>query len=368
MSRIYIGHLPARCTERDIERFFKGYGRLRDVVLKNGYGFVEFDNEKDADDAVYDLHGRELRGERIIVEHARLPPGSRGGSRRASGRDRRYGPPTRTEYRVVVENLSSRVSWQDLKDMMRKAGDVTYADAHKSARNDGIVEFSAYADMKEAIEKFDGYELYGRRLRVYEDRTNRRSRSGSRRSRSGSRKRRDSNRSRSRDSYRRQKSRSPRRRRDRSESSERQRSTSRSRRESRKRSRELSGGVRSRSATHRSESHHSRDRSLSHHSDKRSVVASRSPSRNGRESSAKNGSDRRSRSRSASVSRSRSRSRSVESRSPVRSRSRSGSRSRSRSVSHHSRSGSERHHTDEEMDNSRRSDYEQDGAGRDSED
>lgn len=24
----------------------------------------------------------------------------------------RYGPPTRTEYRVIVENLSSRVSWQ----------------------------------------------------------------------------------------------------------------------------------------------------------------------------------------------------------------------------------------------------------------
>lgn len=24
----------------------------------------------------------------------------------------RYGPPTRTEYRLTVENLSSRVSWQ----------------------------------------------------------------------------------------------------------------------------------------------------------------------------------------------------------------------------------------------------------------
>ena len=26
--------------------------------------------------------------------------------------NRRYGPPTRTDYRVIVENLSSRVSWQ----------------------------------------------------------------------------------------------------------------------------------------------------------------------------------------------------------------------------------------------------------------
>ena len=41
--------------------------------------------------------------------------GSRGGDR--GGRDRpvwldKYGPPTRTDFRVIVENLSSRVSWQ----------------------------------------------------------------------------------------------------------------------------------------------------------------------------------------------------------------------------------------------------------------
>lgn len=81
MSRVYIGRLPSRCSERDIEKFFKGYGRLRDIVLKTGYGFVEFEDERDAEDAVYDLHGRELKGERIIVEHARLPPG-RGNDRR----------------------------------------------------------------------------------------------------------------------------------------------------------------------------------------------------------------------------------------------------------------------------------------------
>lgn len=35
-------------------------------------------------------------------------------SRSRSGRDK-YGPPVRTEYRLIVENLSSRCSWQDLK-------------------------------------------------------------------------------------------------------------------------------------------------------------------------------------------------------------------------------------------------------------
>ena len=43
-QRVYIGNIPANARERDLEKFFKGYGRLREVVVKNGYGFVEFDD------------------------------------------------------------------------------------------------------------------------------------------------------------------------------------------------------------------------------------------------------------------------------------------------------------------------------------
>lgn len=39
-TRVYIGHLSYHARERDVERFFKDYGRIRDVMLKNGYGFV----------------------------------------------------------------------------------------------------------------------------------------------------------------------------------------------------------------------------------------------------------------------------------------------------------------------------------------
>ena len=33
---------------------------------------------------------------------------------------------------------------KDLKDYMRQAGDVTYADAHRTKRNEGTVEFASY--------------------------------------------------------------------------------------------------------------------------------------------------------------------------------------------------------------------------------
>uniref|UniRef100_A0A8C6P5W3 RRM domain-containing protein n=1 Tax=Nothobranchius furzeri TaxID=105023 RepID=A0A8C6P5W3_NOTFU len=65
--------LSYRAREKDVERFFKGYGKILEVDLKNGYGFVEFDDPRDADDAVYDLNGKELCGERVIVEHTKGP-------------------------------------------------------------------------------------------------------------------------------------------------------------------------------------------------------------------------------------------------------------------------------------------------------
>lgn len=83
MSRVYIGRLSYRAREKDVERFFKGYGKILEVDLKNGYGFVEFDDPRDADDAVYDLNGKELCGERVIVEHTKGPrrDGGYGGGR-----------------------------------------------------------------------------------------------------------------------------------------------------------------------------------------------------------------------------------------------------------------------------------------------
>ena len=44
-------------------------------------------------------------------------------------------------------------SWQDLKDHMREAGDVCYADVYKDGT--GVVEFLRLEDMKYAARKLD---------------------------------------------------------------------------------------------------------------------------------------------------------------------------------------------------------------------
>lgn len=79
MPRVYIGRLSYHVREKDIQRFFGGYGKLLEIDLKNGYGFVEFEDTRDSDDAVYELNGKDLCGERVIVEHARGPRRDRDG-------------------------------------------------------------------------------------------------------------------------------------------------------------------------------------------------------------------------------------------------------------------------------------------------
>lgn len=81
--------------------------------------------------------------------------GSRGGDRGGrGGGERGRGPPTkRSQYRVHVSGLPPSGSWQDLKDHMREAGDVCFADTYKDGT--GVVEFLRLEDMKYAIKKLD---------------------------------------------------------------------------------------------------------------------------------------------------------------------------------------------------------------------
>jgi RNA recognition motif-containing protein len=58
---------------------------------------------------------------------------------------------------VKVTGLPRNCSWQDLKDFMRKAGDVIHTDVYKNG--DGLVEFSNREDMENAIRKLDDTEF-----------------------------------------------------------------------------------------------------------------------------------------------------------------------------------------------------------------
>ena len=90
-TRVYVGGLSYKVRETDIEYFFRKYGKLREISMKNGFAFIEFDDYREADDACYDLNGREFMGSKVSVEIARGTPHGRDKERwgYGSGRERR---------------------------------------------------------------------------------------------------------------------------------------------------------------------------------------------------------------------------------------------------------------------------------------
>ncbi|KAH1195604.1 Serine/arginine-rich-splicing factor SR34 [Glycine max] len=165
---VYVGNLPGDIREREVEDLFLKYGHITHIDLKvpprpPGYAFVEFEDAQDAEDAIRGRDGYDFDGHRLRVEPAH------GGRGHSSSKDRHNshsngrggrGVSRRSEYRVLVTGLPSSASWQDLKDHMRKAGDVCFSQVfHDGRGTTGIVDYTNYDDMKYAIKKLDDSEF-----------------------------------------------------------------------------------------------------------------------------------------------------------------------------------------------------------------
>ncbi|CAH2039080.1 unnamed protein product [Thlaspi arvense] len=175
---VYVGNLPGDIREREVEDLFSKYGPVVQIDLKvpprpPGYAFVEFDDARDAEDAIHGRDGYDFDGHRLRVELAHggrrstddargsYNGGGRGGA--GGGRDggsRGRGPSRRSEFRVLVTGLPSSASWQDLKDHMRKGGDVCFSQVYRDGRGTtGVVDYTCYEDMKYAVKKLDDTEF-----------------------------------------------------------------------------------------------------------------------------------------------------------------------------------------------------------------
>jgi len=169
--RLFIGQLIRDVRRREIEDAFSKFGEIARIDIKNGFGFVEYEHSRDAEEAIRKMDGEEFLGRRIIVEYARGRRRDRGSGRGESRSGNNSGP-ERSDYRVIVEGLGRSTSWQDLKDAFRSSGDILFTDVRRDRYQDyyGIVEFRYKEDIEHAIRKMDGAEVNGHKIRVKEDR------------------------------------------------------------------------------------------------------------------------------------------------------------------------------------------------------
>lgn len=101
--KLYVGNLSYNAGEDELRQLFSQYGTVesvavitdRDTGRSKGFGFVEFNNDQEAQAAISALNGKEMSGRSLTVSPAR--PKTDGGGNRGSyggggggGRRNRY--------------------------------------------------------------------------------------------------------------------------------------------------------------------------------------------------------------------------------------------------------------------------------------
>ncbi|CAF1238387.1 unnamed protein product, partial [Didymodactylos carnosus] len=95
-SSLFIGDLSRDASKEEIEKAFTYYGKLRNVWLSRspwGYGFIDFEDQRDAGDAVKALDGKMLCGSRVRVEFSHGRGRARGRPGRSGSRSPRVRKP-----------------------------------------------------------------------------------------------------------------------------------------------------------------------------------------------------------------------------------------------------------------------------------
>ena len=100
MTKLFVGNLPYKATEADVQAFFEEAGVHVDSIniLRDrfsgearGFGFVEINDDAIANQAVQSCNGRALMGRALVVNEARPPERRERSNAAGAGHQRDFG-------------------------------------------------------------------------------------------------------------------------------------------------------------------------------------------------------------------------------------------------------------------------------------
>jgi len=79
MKKLYVGNLPYTTTDDQLREYFVAIGQVisAKVIIdkmtgrSKGFGFVEMENDAEADKAIADMNGKDMDGRNLVVNEAR---------------------------------------------------------------------------------------------------------------------------------------------------------------------------------------------------------------------------------------------------------------------------------------------------------
>ncbi len=99
IMNIYVGNLLFDVSESDLREAFEKFGEITEVRLimdkfsgkSKGFGFVEMPSKEEAEKAIEEMNGKDLKGRALNVNEARPKTDRGGGGRGGGGRGGGFG-------------------------------------------------------------------------------------------------------------------------------------------------------------------------------------------------------------------------------------------------------------------------------------
>lgn len=157
-ANVFIKNLDTSIDNKALHDTFAAFGTVLSCKLatdtngqSRGYGFVQFEQEEAAQNAIKQLNGMLINDKQVYV----------GLFVRRQERERTNGSPKFTN--VYVKNLSETTTDEDLKNIFGNYGPITSAvimrDANGNSRGFGFINFQNPEDASAAVENLNGTTL-----------------------------------------------------------------------------------------------------------------------------------------------------------------------------------------------------------------
>eukprot|EP01083_Nonionella_stella_P076015 206932_1 len=170
VRKVYVANISRHAREKDIGRLFEDAGRIASLEHKGNFGFIEYETDRAAEDAIRRFHDNDFMGKRLIVKPYRYRGGDFRYNPDAAPNPAKFRGPRSVSYRLYITGLDDSTSWQDVKDFARTGGkSVCYTDVYsRHNKKEGVIEYYKREDFEYALRYLDRARLNGCRVRVFD--------------------------------------------------------------------------------------------------------------------------------------------------------------------------------------------------------
>lgn len=164
-ANLFIKNLDRSIDNKSLHDTFSSFGNIVSCKIatdsnskSKGYGFVQFDNEESAQNAIYELNGKLINDKQVYVGHYLR-------------KEERDASLNRTKFNnVFIKNLSDSITDEDIVKIFGEFGNITSAvvmrDDNGKSKGFGFVNFDNADDAAKAVEALNGKKVDDKELFV----------------------------------------------------------------------------------------------------------------------------------------------------------------------------------------------------------